>query len=219
MKISTLALPLLAIAIGFSIAASQATADWIETFDGGFDQTWTFFDNDGNIPPSDTTVSTAGDKLSLTGVLSATPDLSVAGLVFGESFSDVKVRANVTPGMGFDSGGPALSNNDVFVAARSNGVEAYLLALDWLDGRVDLVRVDDMGMPVGLSDIENPSWFVAGETYQLELRVLGDELRGRIFDAGGNLLDSLTTNDSTLASGTSGLGASINNTWRSPRHS
>lgn len=201
------ALAILAIAIGLSTSATRATASWMETFTGGFDQSWTFL---YNAPPSDTTVSTAGDKLTLQDNLTLTPDESVAGLVL-EEFTDVRVRATVIPMMGNLTGGaPAATNNDVFVAARSNGIEAYLLSLDFDDGDVDLVRVDNVGDLHGLANINNPAWFAAGTSYQLDLRVLGNELHGRVLDLDGNILDTLTAMDTNLLAGRSGIGAAMN---------
>src|SRR5690606_12709804 len=106
--------------------------------------TWTFFDNSGSMPPSDTSVSTAGNKLTLTGNLTATFDLNVAGLVTTESFTDVMVRATVSPSQGSTfTGAAASTNNDIFIFTRSNGIEAYLFSLDYNDGDVDLVRINN----------------------------------------------------------------------------
>lgn len=194
-----------------AMTTTSVRADWIETFTGGFDQTWTFFDNGGSMPPSDTTISTAGDKLTLAGQLTANYDLNVAGLVPTESFTDVKVSARVSPSQGPTfAGGSASSNNDIFIFARSNGVEAYLLSLDYNDGDVDLVRINNVGGIVGLVGISNPAWFNPAESYDLQLVALGTELRGRVYDTEGNLLGEVLTNDATLASGFSGIGASIN---------
>lgn len=194
-----------------TLTTAPVRADWIETFTGGFDQAWTFFDNSGTIPPSDTTVSTAGDKLTLTGQLTASFDLNVAGLVPTESFTDVMVRARVSPSQGTTlTGGSASTNNDIFVFARSNGVEAYLFSLDYNDGDVDLVRINNVGGIVGLTGINNPAWFNPAESYDLQLVALGTELRGRVYDTSGNLLADVLASDATLTSGFSGLGTSIN---------
>lgn len=194
-----------------ALTTTSVRADWIETFTGGFDQTWTFFDNDGTMPPSHSTLSTTGDKLTITGAVSATPDLNVAGLVPAESFTDVRVRATVSPSQGSTfTGAPASTNNDIFIFARSNGVEAYLLSLDYNDGDFDLVRIDNMGGINGLAGVSDPTWFNPAESYNLELEALGTELRGRVYDSGGNLLDTIQASDATLAAGFSGLGTSIN---------
>lgn len=201
----------LAAAVVLTLAMAPAQGDWIETFTGGFDQTWTFFDNNGSIPPSDTTLSTAGDKLTIRGNLTATYDLNVAGLVPTESFTDVMVRATVSPSPGTTfTGGGASTNNDIFIFTRSNGIEAYLLSLDYNDGDVDLVRINNMGGIVGLAGINNPAWFNPAESYDLQLVALGTQLRGRVYDSGGNLLADVLASDATLASGFSGIGTSIN---------
>lgn len=198
--------------VALALIAAPARADWMETFTGGFDQTWTFFDNSGSMPPSDSTVSTAGDKLTLTGALTASFDLNVAGLVPTESFTNVMVRATVSPSQGTTfTGAGASTNNDVFIFTRSNGIEAYLLSLDYNDGDVDLVRIDAMGGINGLASLAGAAWFNPAESYDLQLVALGTELRGRVYDTGGNLVADVLANDATLASGFSGLGSAINN--------
>src|SRR5690606_13482753 len=103
------------------------------------------------------------------------------------------------------------SNNDTFVVARSQGSLGYLFALDYNDGDVDLGWAEGLTFtPLAIS-INNPDWFVSTDSYVLELLAYGSDLRGRVFDMGGDLLAEMTASDSTLTSGLSGVGTAINN--------
>lgn len=189
---------------------APARGDWIETFTGGYDQTWDFFDSNGSRPPSDTMLSTMDDQLQITGMLTGNWDEFVVGLV-PESFTDVRVQARVSPSLGLTfTGALASTNNNVFILTRSNGLEGYLLSLDYHYGTVDLVRIGDMGQQISLAQVETPAGFDPAESYDLELVALGTELLGRVYHTNGSLLAEVQASDATLLGGQSGLGTAIN---------
>lgn len=203
------AIPLL---LCWASLAPLAGADWTETFTGGTSQSWTFFDDSGNSPPSDTAVNVAGGVLAMQHNSQTGFDYSVAGRVETESFADVVVRATVAPTMGVTiTGQPLQSNNDMFVLARSSGTIAYLFALDYRDGDVDLGIAQGLDFIPLASSINNPAWFNPNDSYVLELLAYGTDLRGRVYDLGGELLAELSASDDTLTAGYSGIGAIPNN--------
>ena len=105
-----------------------------------------------------------------------------------------------------------LGNNDEFVIVRSSPtLQSYLLALDFNNGDVDLVRIDAGPVISGLGagSSSTVSAFDPARSYVLEFIALGPNLTGNVYD-GGNLVATVAATDATYASGWSGIGAAIN---------
>jgi hypothetical protein len=208
-----------------AIAGGNARADWSDDFDGGFDQTWIFADDALNSPPDATDVGIVGNQLHMVYNAGQLGIGNFDGFVSGavnEVFTDVSVRATVrsldnsgtTPNVGAGLGN---SNNDVFVVARSDGVaSSYLLAFDFFNGFVNLVRVDGGALHVYQPDAQNPNPSTTigvnnALAYIIEIEAVGDVITGRVFnEAGDTLLAEVSVTDNTYASGISGIGAAIN---------
>ncbi|MCZ6654563.1 MAG: PEP-CTERM sorting domain-containing protein, partial [Planctomycetota bacterium] len=131
------------------------------------------------------------------------------------AFTDVRVEATISAEQNVTivGGGPTLGNNDPFVILRGTGGNGYLLAMDFNDGFVALLRADNGNV----SDLEesssaeaNIAGFDPTAAYRLELTAIGDQLSGRIFNTAGELVAAVRGSDSTYATGFSGVGAAIN---------
>lgn len=205
----------------FSLAcfSNPASAAWIETFNGSYDQSWTFFNHLGASPPTHTTLSVASNSLTMFGTTpnGTTFDQSVAGLVdlpdTSKFFNDVVVKATVSS---IPSLTTALGNNDIFVAARSDGTNAYILALDFWNGDVEMGRTSAGGVYndfPGAGNSASIAGFNPSLSYDLVLSAIGDLLTGKVYQA-GNEVASVSYNTAPdaikLTEGWSGIGAALN---------
>ena len=200
--------------------ALQLRADWTEDFAGGVTHhPWVFVDDSGTIPPDTSIIDPSGGALIIGGDSSLFPaiDTFVVGLAGvgnpAYSFSNVQHRATVSAieNLNF-SQQIALGNNDSFVVVRSSPIlQSYLLALDFDNGDVDLVRIDAgpviTGLGAGSSSMV--TGFDPARSYVLELTAIGSNLTGNVYD-GANLVATVGAIDATYASGWSGIGAAIN---------
>jgi hypothetical protein len=201
-------------------SALTLRADWSEDFSGGvLHHPWVFVDDGGTIPPNASIIDPSGDALIIGGDFSLFPSLDtfVVGLAgIGNpaySFTDVRHRATVSA---IDNANFAqqftLGNNDEFIIVRSSPtLQSYLLALDFDNGDVDLVRIDAGPVISGLgpgSSTTVPGFIPTG-SYVLELIAQGSNLTGNIYD-GATLVATVGAIDATYASGWSGIGAAIN---------
>src|SRR5687768_1032328 len=98
----------LAIGIVFVCVALQAAAvEWQEDFNGGYDQDWDFFSDDGAVPPSHSDAVLKDDALEILGRDADFPDFNLfaGGLVGlttnpGLLFPDaVQLTATISPTM------------------------------------------------------------------------------------------------------------------------
>jgi hypothetical protein len=201
-------------------AALPLRADWLEDFSGGVThQPWIFVDDGGTIPPNASIIDPSGGSLIIGGDSSLFPTLDtfVVGLVgVGDpayAFADVRHRATVSAfdNLNFASQ-VALGNNDEFIIVRSSPtLQSYLLALDFNNGDVDLVRIDAGPVIQGLgpgSSSAVPA-FDPTRSYVLEVIAQGPNLTGNVYD-GATLVASVAAIDATYAAGWSGIGAAIN---------
>jgi hypothetical protein len=209
------------------VGGTRLKADWSEDFSGAtFSQPWVVLDDAGNRPPDATIINPDSDNLQLIADFQQQQagnfDLFAAAIVgLGEeqySFTDVKVQATVFAATGHNFGGAvARGNNDSFVLARMTaaGNSGYVFNLDYGTGDIDLVRADNA--PAGIIGLENGSLpgFDPAQSYVLELRVEDTTLIGRVLQ-NGNELASIITEDTTYASGWSGVGGSVNDNLDPP---
>lgn len=202
------------------LAASAAAVEWQDDFDGGFNQNWDFFSDDGSVnPPSHTDAVIKDDALELLGRDADYPDFDLfagglVGLTTDPSllFQDaVQITATISPTMNNAlSSFIELDNCDVFLLARSYGASGYVLALDRNSGSFDLVRSDN-GDPDNIAPGLIVPDFDPNATYILRLTAEGKQIRGEIFDTSMNLLLDAYATDATYADGYAGVGAAINN--------
>ncbi len=201
--------------------ASTVHADWHDDFNDGDTAGWTFVNHAGNPPISSVAVS--GGTLILEHTLGWVDpsgsgfDQTLTGLRTDETFSDVVVRATISP-RGLQTtlaGGAETANNYVYLVARSNFLNGYVLAFDWGERDFDIYRVEN-GIPVEHGNDPNaPQTRIHGldltQTYVMELSAIGDTITGRLYDADGVTLRSeLVWTDGAYSSGWSGIGAYVN---------
>ncbi|TWU05153.1 PEP-CTERM motif protein [Symmachiella macrocystis] len=188
------------------LACSPTRANWIDTFDGGLDQTWYF----GNSPASSTfSASTVGNVLRIEDPAPVFSGGSAFGFGYvNETFSNVRVSGIVNPG------DLTNVNSDHTLIARANPsvLSAYALTLDYrndatgdLQGTVILSRIDPSAVTNDLV-IESIG---ESDSFYLEFDVFGSTLTGRVYDQpGGTLLKTVSASDSAFANGVSGVAAS-----------
>lgn len=212
-----------ALAAGTFAVAAPAQANWSDNFDDGDTAGWMFLGNAGT-PKSD--ISVVGGELimrqsSYVNPLGSDFDQWVTGVQVSETFTDVVVRATITPQQQVTLfNNTSQSNNYVFVAARTdtNG-NGYLLAFDWGERDLNLFRAEN-GVPYDPAEFD-PSTPAATrlhgidltQTYVLELTIVGNNLTGRFYDATGTtLIGEVTWTDNAYTQGYAGVGAAINPT-------
>ena len=182
-----------------SLGAGQAMA-WTETFNGGFDQTWFFADENGDPLPGGT-LSTTGNYLTIDDTDDDYAPAAASGLV-GVVFGDTVVTGDVN----ISNGG---SNNDLGLLARAGAGSGYALAIDLGTGLLELSRIDT-GV-VNVLDSTAISGFAPSNSYYLSFSLTGSTLSGEVFDSfGGTSLGTVGAIDATYASGAAGIAASVN---------
>ncbi len=220
----------LAAAVSFiavcSFPATVEAIDLSDDFTGGLNLPWIFLDDLGESPPefTDVTFNDADQDLKFIG--SATEydenlelSLSTTGYVgFGDFdyLFDNEVHLRVTfsllENMTLGFADSELSNNDVYLVARGEGLSGYVFSLDAERAAIDLVRVDD-GAIVALGD-DSILYDIEGieqdGTYTLELSAVDDILSGRVYDESMTLLGEVEVQEDSYESGWAGLGAAIN---------
>ncbi len=200
-------------------ATSVAQADWIETFDGGFDQTWNFAGVDfatNPSPPATYNESTAGDILTMT----TTIPTNAGGPAFhfgtvDEDFTDVRVSA-LASGVG--------TGHDVNVLARGNvaTLSAYAFGVDDIAspgapaGLVAIARVENLAYQVIATGVI-PGYDTVTD-YFLEFTVIGNQLSGTVYSDSTRSTELVTIGvmDSTFNSGVSGVSVSTNHLGDTP---
>jgi len=196
---------------------SNVQGDWIDTFDGGFDQTWNFIgvDSATSLSPSETyNESTAGNILTPTLPTNAGGPEFHFGYV-DETFTDVRVSATAS-GVG--------TGHDVNVLARGNPatLSAYAFGVDDIAspgapaGLVAIARVQNLAYQVIATGVI-PDYETVTD-YFLEFTVIGNQLSGTVYsDATRSTeLVSIGVMDSTLTSGVSGVSVSSNHLGDTP---
>jgi len=202
------------ISVLFLGVTSAVRADWIETFDSGFDQTWNFAAVDGLGNPSPGGMfseSTAGDLLTMTTTTS--PLGGGPAFHFGtvnETFTDVRISA-LASGVG--------TEDDVNVLLRGNPatLSAYAFGVDDAPvpgpapGLVSIARVDNLSYTV-LDFVVMPNYAALSDFF-LEFSAIGSDLTGTVYsdETRTTVLASLSVMDATYTSGVSGVSVSANN--------
>ena len=201
------------LSLAATLAASSALADWSESFDDAFDQTWTFVTTDDIGNPPSTGVSEfarieagADDYLRISHSTTAFADGgggATDGFGFvSESFTDVAMAAtiNAAPGDGQQS--------VLGVFARGNAVtgDAYLAGVSFADNFFAIARNDNLfeflvplATDVGLA-------LDPAETYVVVFSIEGATLRASLVEAAtSDVLSTLSATDFNYASGVSGI--------------
>lgn len=186
------------------VSATCVRAGFVDEFTGGVpQQTWTFA---APPPPTggpftQTYSASSGGYLEL-----GTPQPPGVGAsaIFGfvaENFGapGVVVRATLNPN------NVALSR-DVGILANLNPAQlnGYGLTIDYIAGEVDMTVIR-LGNPENLGSAVAIPNFVATNTYDVELEIVGGVVTGRVFDATNTLLQTLNDNNSEFTSGFAGV--------------
>lgn len=190
------------------LAAPPAAADWVDNFNGGLQQSWTFSNLRGDMSgPSGTfTAGSVGNVLVLTDP--TMPAAGGAAVAFGyvnESFSHVRVGGTVNP-LGENN-----MNWEVGLVARANpaALQAYVLTVDWRAQNLDLSVVNGSADADQLAGAPIPGLALTDSVY-LWLELLGSDIVGRAYDQpGGTLLATVSATDTTFSSGVAGVVVSV----------
>ena len=115
-------------------------ADWIETFDSGFDQTGQFsaVSTTGSAPAGSAVESTAGGFLTLS--TDTLPSAGGAAFFFGtvnEDFSDLRVRGQA-------SGVGSNDHTNLLLRANTATLSGYTFTVDDRSGRAGTTRFDSL---------------------------------------------------------------------------
>ena len=216
----------------FGATTALVRADWVDTFDsdvnGGFDQAWTFTDEEvrilGNAGTYTLPLLVDGRLEFVANAPEATAgnaDVFVVGLVGPDVplaepdpiFADVRLRGTVSAPANILTlaGGASRSNNNIFLLARFDGFSGYLLAIDYANGDVDLVRIDNGNVSAQPVDAGVIPGFNRSRSYVLEMTAIDQTISGFVFEVGSRVpLVDLTIDDGFYFEGWSGLGTAIN---------
>lgn len=193
--------------------------DWADTFDDGFDQSWTsagltrygtfspkfYFKADG--------ILSLGDPIRGAGEGDPIQYGAVVGYGFvSQNFTNVRVTGTVNPLH------ESNLNSSIGLIARGDPMTgtSYSFGIDWIDnydqpdGQVAIVRNDGpFGEKIiGEAFIED---FALTDSFYLQFDLYGPILRGQVFDQpGGTLLAEVFAFDGYYASGVCGVGAHVN---------
>lgn len=204
---------LVALTSAFAVA-TPAHADWVEVFDQGLTQPWTFFvvENTGKATTTGTPFAgvapAAGGgaylRLSHSTIASTAGGGGAAASVgiVDQGFTNGTVRStlNAAPGDGQKS---LLA---VFARASANTGRGYLLGVDFRSGSLVLQRADSLaGQALTLASSEIPG-FGTSKRYFVELTLNGSSLSGKV-SALGNPTTLATVNavDATISTGRAGV--------------
>ncbi len=192
----------------------SARADWVEVFDQGITQPWTFFvvENTGKATttgsPFAGAVPASGGgaylRMSHTTIANTGAGGGAAAAIgiVDQGFANGTVRAtlNAAPGDGQKS---LLA---VFARASSMTGRGYLLGVDFRSGSLVLQRADSLaGQALTLASSEIPG-FMASKRYFVELTLNGSSLSGKVSALGSpTTLATVTATDATISSGRTGV--------------
>ena len=188
----------------FLIATVTARADWTDTFDGGFDQTWVSGNVNGVGGASGTfSFAVDNDILKMTDPTVAAVGGAASGFGFvpAESFLEVHMSAVINPNAGSYSD----MNWDVGLLARFDPLSssAYALTLDLYKGQIDLTRIDNgaTGAYFGSTPLSGFQYGTyTDSSIVLKFDLVGDQISGAAYDLSGNLLTApFSTTDATYS--------------------
>jgi hypothetical protein len=178
----------LVFAVGISLAlAGSATADWVETFEGGYDQTWTAFDPiqyQTAVPSHIWTTGgpgidgdygiIGGDRTAYGGYLDITagepdfpPEADIqASLVYGENFDKVYVELTANAAQASNAKhvymvGAHLPDDDVVDPGDIENFNGYWVYVDYGDDDPDYIWYGVVRIAPGL----DMSFYDGGYTY------------------------------------------------------
>ena len=204
-------IPILALVL---LTVSPAAADWVDDFDGGLQQTWTFNNLRADFASTSTTFTagSVGNVLELTDTHTPMampgPVPDGAALAFGyveEDFGDVRVTGTLNP-LGEDD-----MNWEVGLVARANLAvfQAYVLTVDWRAQNLDLSVADGSPDVTQLAGAAIPGLELTDSLY-LSFELIGSTIIGQAYDQpGGTLLATVSTDDGTLTHGSAGVVVSV----------
>lgn len=197
-------------------ACGGASADWVEVFDQGLTQPWTFFvvENTGKATTTGTpfagVVSSSGGGAYLRLSHSTIANGGTAGGggaaasigIVDEAFTNGTVRAtlNASPADGQKS---LLA---VFARASASNGRGYLLGIDFRSGNLVLQRSDSLaGQALTLASSEIPG-FASSKRYFVQLTLNGSSLSGKVSALGSpTTLATVTASDAIISSGRAGV--------------
>lgn len=201
-------LQVVVVALAMLVASGPVQAEWIDTFDGGFDQTWT----SGNV----TGLGGSSGSFSFTSVSNmlqvqdtTAPNALGAASGFGlvaEAFGEFLVSAVVNPA------NESTIHRDVGVLARMTGatplaMSGYAFTIDYYDnsGVASITRIDAGLNTDGLESI-TLSPFTGADSVYMQFQGVGSTLVGSVYDQmGGTLLGRVIGSDAAYAAGFAGV--------------
>lgn len=209
-RISQAALALLACAA----CGGAARADWVELFDQGLTQPWTFFVVENTGKPTTTGTPFAGVAPAVGGGAylrmshstvankGAGGGAAAAVGIVDQGFTNGAVRStlNAAPGDGQRS---LLS---VFARASASTGRGYLLGVDYRSGNLVLQRSDSLaGQALTLASSEIPG-FATNKRYFVEFTLNGSSLSGKVSALGSpTTLATVNAIDATYNTGRAGI--------------
>ena len=191
--------------VAILMASGSVQAEWVDTFDGGFDQPWASDSITGLGGSSGTFTFTSVDNMLQVQDLTTAAALGAAsgfGLV-NEAFSNVLVSAVVNPAE------ESNMNQEVGVLARLNpaNLTGYAFTVDYFgdSGAITLSRIDVGPDIVGIAS-GSLSSFTSADSIYIQLQGTGDTLIGSVYtEIGGSLLGSIQADDATYGAGWAGV--------------
>jgi hypothetical protein len=198
--------------VAILVASTPVHAEWVDTFEGGFDQAWI----SGNItasPPASSgtfTFTSVSNILQVQDPTAAASGGAASGFgVVNETFGKVLVGAVTNPA------GDGNMNQYLGVLARMNlaTLSGYAFTVDYLSGTgsIDLSRITNASVTNLATG--SLSSFSSTDSLYIQLRGRGDKLVGSVYDQiGGSLLGKIEADDSTYASGWAGVVVNVSAT-------
>lgn len=191
--------------VAILMASGSARAEWVDTFDGGFDQTWVYDSLTGLGGPSGSfEFVSVNNMLQVQDLTTAAVGGAASGFgLVNETFSNFVVGAVVNPA------GEGNMNREVGLLARMNvaNLTGYALTVDYFEdsGAISLSRIDLGPNIVGIAS-GSLSSFASENSVYIEFQGKGDTLTGSVYDSyGGLLLGSVETTDASYGAGWSGV--------------
>ena len=192
--------------------AGPLKADWVDTFDGGFGQSWTF----DNLNPSFASSATfsagvVSDQLVLSDTTDGTRAPATGGKYgFGTvdgsvgNLADLLLSGTLNPGS-------VQTDTIVTLTARGNGVTGYNAGVNYRTGALQMERFNADNSLTTLINVNIPGWDgTTDSSVFLEFELVGSNLAARLYDApGGTLLLNESVIDASFASGDSGVYAEV----------
>ncbi len=209
-RCQTLMAAIVAAAISMSFAQS-AHADWVDDFDGGFDQFWQFGSDGGNATtfPGGQIIN---DQLVLTST--ETPDdggvPTAFGVVLAESFTDVRMTGNFNPN------GDENINDTMGLLFRGNTVNQtfYMAELNYSESSLIIYR-NNPGVTGGNSNLATApiNNLLFTDSVYVEVEAIGNRIEAWAYEDAtkANQLANTSFVDDTEAALTSGLSGVLAN--------